>query len=259
MLVLLSPAKKLDFTATKLPIRETQPRMLADTRALLRPVRALSEEELQALMGLSHSLAELNHERFQVLTDDPKKASESRAAAFAFRGDTYVGLNADGLDADDLRFAQDHVRILSGLYGLLRPMDRIQPYRLEMGVRLHTERGERLYDFWGDRIAKAIAADARKLGDRTLVNCASTEYFTAARAEHTGLQVITPVFKELRGGKPKIISFAAKRARGMMARYIVKNRLKDPEALKHFTEDGYRHAPGLSHGHEWVFLRKSRP
>lgn len=256
MLVLLSPAKKLDFSPDALPVRATQPRMLADTRELLTTTRKLSEADLRRLMGLSPALAELNRERFQAFAADPKQAAETRAAAFAFRGDTYVGLGADDFDADDLRFAQTHVRILSGLYGLLRPLDRIQPYRLEMGTRLKNSRGDNLYAFWGDRIQRTLASEGRKQGARAIINCASGEYFTAARADGAGLPVITPAFKELRGGKAKIISFSAKRARGMMARHIVKQRLTDPEDIKGFDEEGYRYRPELSDAQQWVFLRK---
>lgn len=258
MIVLISPAKKLDFSPDKLPVRSTKPQLLDDTRELMETARALSSSDLQEMMGLSKALGDLNHARFQSFAVDRDKPVESRAAAFAFRGDTYVGLQVDDFDADDLRFAQEHLRILSGLYGLLRPLDRIQPYRLEMGTRLTTPRGDNLYSFWGERIARAINQQSRRSSAKAIVNLASGEYFTAARANLLNKPIITPSFKELRGGKPKIISFSAKRARGMMARHIIRNRLADPKDMRDFAEDGYRFNAKLSGDKEWVFLRKAK-
>jgi len=257
MLALISPAKKLDFSADSLPVRSTKPQMLPETSELMDTARRLSSAQLQKLMGLSKSLGDLNHQRFQDFTVEGKPP-ESRAAAFAFRGDTYMGLQADDFDEGDLRFAQEHLRILSGLYGLLRPLDRIQPYRLEMGTRLKTPRGDGLYAFWGERIARAINRQAKKSRAKAIVNLASNEYFTAARGSLLLPPIITPSFKELRGGKPKIISFSAKRARGMMARYIIKHRLTDPADMRDFSEDGYRFDRKLSGDADWVFLRKAK-
>lgn len=256
MLALISPAKKLDFSPDKLPVRMTNPQMLTDTRELMETARGLSSANLEKLMGLSKTLGTLNHNRFQRFAVGKDRAPESRAAAFAFRGDTYMGLQIDDFDGDDLSFAQEHLRILSGLYGLLRPLDRIQPYRLEMGVRLATGRGKNLYDFWGPRIAQAINKQARKSGARAIVNLASKEYFTAANQALLKTDVITPAFMELRGGKPKMISFSAKRARGMMARHIIKQRLTDPADLLDFKEEGYRFNSKLSTDARPVFLRK---
>jgi cytoplasmic iron level regulating protein YaaA (DUF328/UPF0246 family) len=257
MLTLISPAKTLDFSSDELPVRTTSPQMLADTHELMDTARTLSSGDLQKLMGVSKSLGDLNRDRFQSFVAGRGKAPESRAAALAFRGDTYIGLQADDFDADDLSFAQEHLRILSGLYGLLRPLDRIQPYRLEMGVRLATGRGENLYSFWGERIAQAINRQAKKSGAAAIVNLASKEYFTAASERLLKVDVITPAFKELRDGQPKIISFAAKRARGMMARHIIKHRLTDPRGMLDFEQDGYRFNRKLSTDTQWVFLRKS--
>jgi hypothetical protein len=254
MLALLSPAKKLEFSPDKLPLRTTKPQLAADTRELMDSTRALSSKDLQKLMGLSKALGDLNYQRFQDFAVDGKAAT-ARAAALAFRGDTYVGLGADDFDEGDLRFAQEHLRILSGLYGLLRPLDRIQPYRLEMGTRVTTPRGDSLYAFWGERIARTINRQAKKTGAKAIVNLASNEYFTAARAGLLQTPIITPSFKEMRGGKAKIISFSAKRARGMMARHIIKHRLSDPAAMRDFTQDGYRYQAKLSSESEWVFLR----
>ena len=180
---------------------------------------------------------------------------EEKPAALAFAGDTYQGLEAASLDADEMAWAQDHLAILSGLYGVLRPLDAIEPYRLEMGSRLATDRGRTLYDFWGDRIARALDAQAAEVGSDTLVNCASQEYFGAVDRTALGLRVITPVFMEERGGTPKVISFYAKKARGAMARFIIQNRLRDAESLTAFDTGGYRHVPDLSEPDSPVFLR----
>lgn len=254
MLVVLSPAKKLDFDVDIESVRATKPGLSADTAELLGVARGLSTDDLKRLMGISDALATLNVERFQTFADSDADAT-TRPAAYAFRGDTYVGLAVDDFDAGDRRFAQDHLRILSGLYGLLRPLDRIQPYRLEMGTKLATARGNNLYDFWGDRLAKALERQARAVDARAVVNCASNEYFKAARAENLSVPTITPVFKERRDGKAKIISFAAKRARGMMARFVVKHRLTDPKDLRDFREAGYRFDPSGSSDNELLFLR----
>ncbi len=258
MLAILSPAKKLDFGPERLPVRTTKPQMLADAGELMDVTRALSSVDLQELMGLSKSLADLNHGRFQAFDTEHDRPSESRAAALAFRGDTYMGLQADSFDRDDLKFAQEHLRILSGLYGLLRPLDRIQPYRLEMGSKVATGRGKNLYEFWGEGIARAINRQAKRSGARAIVNLASKEYFTAARPPLLEAQVITPTFKELRDGKPKMISFSAKRARGMMARHIIKHRLTDPTDMQSFADEGYRFNKKMSTDTDWIFLRKPR-
>lgn len=255
MLVVLSPAKKLDFDAPAAAVRATQPRLLPDTRELMATVRGLSASDLKRLMRLSDPLAELNHARFRDFADDPKAAPVDRAAVYAFRGDTYVGLAADDFDKADLAFAQQHLRILSGLYGLLRPLDRIQPYRLEMGTKVATERGRSLYDFWGDKLAAELSKSAAACGAKALVNCASQEYFSAARAHQVSVPTVTPVFKEMRDGRAKIISFSAKRARGMMARFVVKHRLTEPQQLREFAEAGYRFTPEASSDRELVFIR----
>ena len=173
----------------------------------------------------------------------------------AFRGDTYIGMRAETFDAPDMDFAQQHLRILSGLYGVLRPLDLIQPYRLEMGSSLANARGNTLYAWWGERIAKELRKQARSTGSAVLVNLASQEYFGAVDTAALGLRVVTPQFKEKRGGVLKIISFSAKRARGAMAGFAIRNRLQDPEALKAFDEDNYRFRPELSGENEWVFVR----
>ncbi|KGB83587.1 hypothetical protein JT55_00120 [Rhodovulum sp. NI22] len=253
MLVVVSPAKRLDFSPVE-GHAVTAPAFQQDAAHLAGVARALSVPDLQKLMGISENLARLNAGRFADFASAPA-ADRTRPAALAFAGDTYAGLEAASLDADDLRWAQGHLRILSGLYGLLRPLDAIQPYRLEMGSRLRTDRGATLYEYWGDRLAGALNAAAREAGTDVLVNCASVEYFSAVPEQALGLRVITPVFLEQRGGQQKIVSFFAKKARGAMARFIIEHRLTDPESLRAFDTGGYRFSAALSEGDRWVFLR----
>lgn len=250
MLIVISPAKRLDWAARD--VEMTQPRFQAEARALAQTARALSEAELAHLMDLSPSLARLNVERFERFEKDH---DELRPAALAFAGDTYQGLEAASLDADDLRFAQDRLRILSGLYGVLRPLDAIRPYRLEMGSRLATEKGPNLYAYWGDRLARALNEQAAELGTGTLINCASVEYFSAVDPAALAVRVITPQFLEDKPGGPKIVSFHAKKARGAMARFVIERRLTDPAAILDFDLGGYAHAPDLSTPDKPAFLR----
>ena len=205
-------------------------------------------------MSISDDLARLNRDRFKAFAAEPA-AEATKPAALAFNGDTYQGLEAKTLSEDDLAWAQDHLRILSGLYGLLRPLDAIQPYRLEMGSRLKTRRGASLYDYWGDTVAKALNTQADAVGTDTLVNCASQEYFGAADRKALKLRVVTPVFMEVKDDKPRIVSFFAKRARGAMARYIIENRVTDVEDIRGFASGGYGFDPDLSDGDKWVFVR----
>ena len=248
MLVVLSPAKKLDMSAVDIPA--TDPHFADDARALAKTARGLTRKDLQKLMGISETLAKLNADRFKAFG-----TMETKPAALAFAGDTYTGLEAASLDPDELDYAQDHLRILSGLYGLLRPRDAIEPYRLEMGSRLKTRRGKSLYDYWGDRIAKALNEQAETLGTDTLVNCASQEYFGAVKPGALNLRVVTPVFMEEKPDGPKIVSFFAKQARGAMARFILQRRLTDPDSLTGFDSGGYRHRPDLSEPGKPVFVR----
>ncbi|MBY6201885.1 peroxide stress protein YaaA [Maritalea mobilis] len=250
MLTVISPAKRLDWAPRD--VEMTKPVFQDQADDLAEVARDLTVGDLQKLMSISEDLAKLNVERFARYAEEP---DDLRPAALAFAGDTYAGLEAASLDADDLRFAQDRLRILSGLYGLLRPLDAIRPYRLEMGTRLKTPRGKTLYDWWGDRIAEALNAEAEELGTDTLINCASVEYFTAADREALKLRVITPVFLEDKPGGPKIVSFYAKKARGAMARFITERRLTDPAGIVEFDLGGYRHAPDLSEPGKPAFLR----
>ena len=251
MILVLSPAKTLDFT----PVEDapaTERRFRPETTSLARIARKLTRSDLKRLMDISDKLAELNVERFRAFKP---RSDEGVQAAFAFDGDVYDGLQARTLDADGLAWAQQHLRILSGLYGLLRPLDRIQPYRMEMGVKLHNPRGESLYDFWGDRIARTLAADLEGQDDPVVVNLASQEYFGAVRLKALKRPVISCRFLEEKDGEAKIVSFYAKKARGLMARYAIDRRAERAEALKSFDAAGYRFRPELSSETDWAFAR----
>ncbi len=237
MLVVVSPAKRLDWSARD--VATTAPAFQADASRLAGHARQLTLGRLKALMDLSDDLARLNRDRFRDFEAAPEQDA-TRPALFAFAGDTFQGFDAGSLDADGLEQAQSHMRILSGLYGVLRPLDAIQPYRLEMGSRLKTRRGATLYDYWGDRIAKALNDDAERLGTDFIVNCASQEYFGAVDRKALKPRVVTPQFFELKNGTPKIVSFFAKKARGAMARFIVENRVESVAGLKDFDIGGYR-------------------
>jgi len=254
MLVVTSPAKKLDWAERDQEM--TWPGLHDDAVELADVARGQSVADLMKLMHISEDLAKLNHGRFQDFAADPATAA-TRPAALAFAGDTYQGLEAASLDADEMAWAQDHFRILSGLYGVLRPLDAMQPYRLEMGSRLKNGRGKNLYEFWGSRISDTLNAQAAAVGSSLLVNCASQEYFGAVDLTALKLSVITPVFMEDKNGTPKVVSFYAKRARGAMARYIIQHRLEDAEALKDFDTGGYAYQPELSAPDRPVFLRRA--
>lgn len=252
MLVVISPAKRLDWSARDVEL--TTPDFLDDANRLTKTARNLTLRDLKGLMDLSDDLARLNRDRFRAFEADPE-AEVVRPAALAFAGDTYQGLDAVSLDGDEMDWAQDHLRILSGLYGVLRPRDAIQPYRLEMGARLKTRRGKDLYAYWRDQISKALNAQAETLGTDLLVNCASQEYFGAVQLKSLKLNVVTPQFMEDKGGTPKIVSFFAKRARGAMARYVIQHRLTETKALQDFDSGGYAYQPELSTDAKPVFVR----
>ena len=254
MLIVLSPAKRLDFADVDLSLPATTPRFGGETAALSKTTRRLTRSDLRRLMSISDKLADLNHERFQAFDPEPADGLGVQAA-LAFAGDTYEGLGARELDAAALDWAQDRLRILSGLYGLLRPLDRIQPYRLEMGTRLKTRRGGSLYDFWGDRISQQLNADAEGQADPALINLASQEYFGAVDAKALKLPVITPHFREEKDGESRIISFFAKKARGGMARFAIDERIDRSEGLKAYDRDGYRFDGLASTATDWIFTR----
>jgi len=252
MLVVISPAKRLDWDARDVAM--TEPDFQQDAVRLVRTARNLTLGDLQKLMDISPDLARLNRDRYRAFSDTPD-AEMTRPAALAFAGDTYQGLEAASLDPDEMDWAQDHLRILSGLYGVLRPLDAIQPYRLEMGSRLKTRRGGSLYDYWRDQISKALNAQGAATDSDVLVNCASQEYFGAVAPKALKLRVVTPVFMEDKDGTPKIVSFFAKKARGAMARYVIQNRLSDPGDLTGFETGGYAYRPDLSSEDQPVFVR----
>ena len=256
MLFLLSPAKSLDYE-TPLPaaLPHTTPRFVREASALIEVLRARSPQEIASLMHLSDALAALNVARYQAWR--PRfTAGNSRQAALAFNGDVYDGLQARSLSADDLDWAQRHVAILSGLYGVLKPLDRLQPYRLEMGTRLATDAGSNLYDFWGSRIAEHLNTCLRADTTPVVVNLASQEYFKAVDRKALRARVIECVFEDWKGGDYKIISFYAKRARGLMARYAITQRVATPHQLQGFDLDGYAFAPASSTAERLVFRRK---
>ncbi len=254
MLVLLSPAKNLDLDPSPIDVGHSQPLMLDETEQLMVTTRRLSRARLAELMHLSAKLADLNHERFQTFST-PFTPDNAKQAALTFAGDTYRGFDAGTLSAEELVYAQERVAILSGLYGVLRPLDLMQPYRLEMGTALSTRRGRTLYRFWGDRITRTLtdllAAQERPLA----LNCASNEYFRAVQPEGLGAPLVTCHFKEQRGDRLKVISFSAKRARGMMARHVVRQRVEDLEGVKAFAEAGYTFREDLSGDTDLVFVR----
>ena len=251
-MIVLSPAKRLDFTEADPALPASARRLHEDTASLARTARGRTVSELRQLMSISEDLARLNHERFQAFDAGSMGGVQ---AALAFAGDVYEGLKAREIDAAGLTWAQDHVRIVSGLYGLLRPLDRIQPYRLEMGTRLKTRRGDSLYDFWGDRISKQLNADTEGLADPVLVNLASQEYFGAVDAKALKLPVVTPQFRESKDGESRIISFFAKKARGGMTRFAIDERIERAKDLKAFDRDGYRFDKAASSDTDWIFIR----
>lgn len=258
MIALLSPAKRLDFDTPPTVAQHSLPPLLDQAGLLMRRARQLSRAEIQQLMGISDDLTELTHQRFQQLQTE-LEPGPAKQALLAFSGDVYLGLDATSLSAEDLAFAQDHVVILSGLYGYLRPLDLIQPYRLEMGSRLHTERGKRLYDFWGERITEQLCAQLQGHAHPAVINLASKEYFRSVQARTLPGALITPVFKDTKKGRTRTIGAFAKKGRGMMARYLIEHRIDQPEALKDFTGGGYRYREDLSEGNRWVFERPQPP
>lgn len=258
MLTLLSPAKKLDGRPVSTELAPTEPALMDQTRTLMKTTRRLKKGDLADLMKLSDKLATLNHERFQSW-EASHTVDNALPAVLTFAGDVYQGLDARSLDDEGLAWAQERLVILSGLYGVLRPLDLIQPYRLEMGTRLKTRRGASLYDFWSDRLAKALNAQLADHEDPTIVNLASNEYFSAVPRKALRHPVLDIRFQDVSDGKARTISFYAKRARGAMARWIVDNRIDRHEALKEAEIDGYRFDAKASAPRDWVFRRPKPP
>jgi cytoplasmic iron level regulating protein YaaA (DUF328/UPF0246 family) len=253
MLTVISPAKKLDYSSTVEPQAHTQPELLSHAKELLKGLKTLSPQDVCALMGLSDKLGALNYERFQEWRT-PFNQKNARQALLAFKGDVYQGLDAQSMSAGELAWAQDNLRILSGLYGLLRPLDLMQPYRLEMGTKYSNARGNDLYKFWGNIITDEIN---KVLVGKTpvLLNLASNEYFKSVQTKDIKGQIISPQFMDKKDDKYKIISFYAKKARGLMSAYIIKNKITDVEKIKGFDSDGYSYNAAMSEGDKWVFTR----
>jgi len=250
MIILLSPAKSLDFSAHGLKVKASKPPFPHRTAQIAKAASKLTRPKIKKLMNLSDDLADLNYQRFQSFEAD---RDANAPAALTFAGDVYRGLDARSLNADDMTWAQDHVRILSGLYGLLRPLDGIQPYRLEMGTKLKIGRKANLYEFWGADIAEAVNEAAK---DDVIVNLASNEYFKSVDRKALKGRVITPVFKEITDkGDPRVMAFYAKYARGAMTRWIIENRIDDTASLTNFKGEGYAYDKALSSDDEWVFTR----
>ena len=251
MLIVISPAKTLDFETVATTESYSQPRFLKQSKLLIDELKNLSTADIASLMKLSDKLAGLNMVRFQTW-HSPFNLDNAKQALLAFKGDVYTGLDASTLDDTGLEFAQHHLRILSGLYGLLKPLDLMQPYRLEMGTKFPNAKGKDLYQFWGKQLRESIEAE---LVDDVLINLASNEYFKAVEAKKLKARIITPVFKDWKNGQYKIISFYAKRARGLMSRYIIDHKINQPENIKQFDSQGYRYSPEMSEADQWVFLR----
>lgn len=254
MLALISPAKTLDYE-TALPTEKfTQPRLLDHSQELIEVASKLSASEIASLMSVSEKIATLNAERFRDWQPEFNFAN-ARQAIFAFKGDVYTGLNAYQLEKQDIDYAQKHLRMLSGLYGLLRPLDLIMPYRLEMGTKLKNTRGNNLYEFWGNTITETINADLAQAESELLVNIASDEYYKSVKDSKIKAEIIKPVFLDQKNGKYKVISFYAKKARGLMARYLLENKIERAEDIKSFNTDGYYFDVESSLKGELVFKR----
>lgn len=258
MLTVISPAKTLDFDTPPTMRKATQPEFLDQSAQLVDDARGMSPADIRSLMGVSEKIADLNHGRF-MNWGTPFDLDNAKQSILAFKGDVYTGLEAETLDRQQLSFAQTHLRILSGLYGILRPLDLMQPYRLEMGLKFANRGGKNLYEFWGGDITTSLNKQLKKSGTPVLVNLASNEYFKAIQPGELDGDVVTPVFKDLKGDKYRIISFFAKKARGQMARFIIDNELNDPEGLKKFKVDGYRYNRAESTARELVFTRDKPP
>lgn len=258
MLTLLSPAKKLNMDPVETAVPVTQPRLRDDTHELATVAKTQTAADLKRLMHISDKLATMNFERFQTFQPD-NKSNSAKPAGLAFDGDVYWGLEADSLSQEALTYAQDHLRILSGLYGVLRPMDAIQPYRLEMGTKMANDRGKSLYEFWGTRIADRLNEDLADHADTTVVNLASNEYFKAVDAEALGRTVIGAKFLNVKDGKARTLMYYAKHARGSMARWIMENRVDRADGLKDFNAGGYSLDAAASTDTELVFSRPQPP
>jgi len=254
MLHILSPAKTLDYKNHIQTSQFTQPELLSDSKILVHELKKLNPKDLEKLMSVNSELAVLNFER-HLSWRLPFSVDNSKQALAVFKGQVFVGLQANTLSENDLHFAQDHLRILSGLYGVLRPLDLIQPYRLEMGTDLVNTRGKNLYQFWGSKLTDIINSELSKQKQKILINLASNEYFKAINPKKISGKIITPVFKESKGNEYKQVTIYAKTARGYMSRFIIQNQIENHEDIKAFDTSGYLYNPNLSSEHDWVFTR----
>lgn len=257
MIAIVSPAKTLDFDSPSNSANYTQCDFLNDSSILVNTAKKLKKEELKKLMNISDKLAKLNIDRFQNWSM-PFNTQNSKQAIFAFQGDTYSGLNVNSFNSSDLLYAQDHFRILSGLYGLLKPLDLIQPYRLEMGIKLKVKSNKNLYEFWNKKISLKLNEELKKHQNKMIINCASNEYFKSVDLRTLNGKVITPIFKDIKNGIPKIISFYAKKARGMMSRYIIQNKIEKIHDLINFNTSGYLYSKKDSTDINPVFIRPEK-
>ncbi|CAM3796015.1 peroxide stress protein YaaA [Parendozoicomonas haliclonae] len=254
MLIVISPAKTLDYDTPPVTQTATQPAFLDQSQELIEQLRDLSPADIGKMMSISDKLSGLNAARFEAW-QQPFTKDNAKQAVLAFKGDVYTGLDAESLDEKGFKFAQNHLRILSGLYGLLKPLDLMQAYRLEMGTKFANTRGKDLYAFWGDIITNALNEEIAEQDDNVLVNLASNEYFKSVKPKKLEADIITPVFKDLKNGQYKIISFYAKKARGLMTRYIIDKEISKPADLKKFNYGGYVFNKEMSNDKEWVFTR----
>lgn len=254
MLIILSPAKKLDFSSKLDFVDFTENRFLDSSKEIVEELRKLSVDQLGSTMHISPALSHLNYQRYRDW-NLPFSSENAKQALFTFNGDAYAGLDALSFSEVNIVEAQNHLRILSALYGVIRPLDLIQAYRIEMGMKFSWGKHKSLYQYWQKKITKTIQADLQAQGDNILINLASNEYFKSLDLNKLNAEIITPVFKEYKGDVLKIVSSKAKRARGMMSRFIIQNRIKNPQELKLFNKEGYFYMDGLSNSNEWVFVK----
>jgi cytoplasmic iron level regulating protein YaaA (DUF328/UPF0246 family) len=255
MLVIISPAKTLDYITPSATIDFSIPMFISDSAELIDQLKQLNPQEISNLMKISEKLGNINFSRYLSWDSEPN-FNNAKQAVLAFKGDVYTGLDVESLSSKELNWAQNHLRILSGLYGLLRPLDLMQPYRLEMGTNFKTTRGKDLYEFWGNKITSKLNQKLHKDNCGVVINLASKEYFKAIKSDSLDARIVTPVFKDWKNDKYKIISFFAKKARGMMSRYIIQRQIQDPEEIKSFDTGGYKFDSSESTKNEWIFTRK---
>lgn len=258
MLITLSPSKGQDFETPGLSKTYSRPEALKDSELLIKELRKIKQEDIQAMMSVSENIARLTAQRYKAF-NTPFTPKNAKQAIFAFKGDVYSGIDIEKYREADLKYAQNHLRILSGLYGCLRPLDLIQPYRLEMKTKLHNVRGDNLYQFWGDRITEELNTELEKQKQPVLVNLASNEYFKSVKPKKLKGHLLNINFKETKDGKTRVVAIFAKRARGMMTDYILRNRIENPEDIKKFKQGGYRFCKELSDDRQWTFERPQPP